>query len=167
MRVRRPILATSGSRDAPRDARRPGIRRSGADGFERRLVLAVGVEDQIAQPVLGRGVDDGPQQREAAPLAVHRVLARRERHRPAAAAPLPDREADELQAVERAAREVQLRIRQLARRVAPVVRDEQDARTTTPPPWAGCTSAFSRSPSDAGDAERLQGLGEHETDRRA
>ena len=71
-----------------------------------RLVLRVRLQDQIADPVLRRGVADRPQQREAAALAVDRVLTRRERDVAAVAGlALPDREANQLQAL-RAGRRV-------------------------------------------------------------
>ncbi len=61
----------------------------------------------------------GRSKREAAPFAVHAVLTRRERHVPSRSAPrLPNREADQLQAIERTVGEVQLRIGELSRRVA-------------------------------------------------
>jgi hypothetical protein len=82
---------------------------------DRRLVLLVGVENQIAHAILRRGVRDRPQQREAATLAVDRVLPSGKRDRPSAAAALPNRKADQLQSVQRAAGEVQLGIRELAR----------------------------------------------------
>jgi hypothetical protein len=43
-----------------------------------QFVLAVRVQHQVADAILGRGVDDGAQQREAAPLAGDAVLARGE-----------------------------------------------------------------------------------------
>ena len=67
-------------------------------GGQRLLVLGVRLEDAVADGVLGRRVGDRTQQCEAAALAVHAVLARRERDVPAAAAAaLPDREADQLE----------------------------------------------------------------------
>ena len=95
-------------RDVPHDARRPGVEPSGGDLCDGRFVLAVGVEDDLSQSVLRAGVDDRPQQREAATLAVHRVLPGWKRHIAPARLALPDREADQLEAVEVAAGEVQL-----------------------------------------------------------
>ena len=75
---------------------------SGGRRRRRLFVLRVRLEDPVAHGVLRRRVDDRPQEREAPALAVHRVLARRERDVPAvAAATLPDAEADQLQAGER------------------------------------------------------------------
>ena len=73
-----------------------------------------------------RGVDHGPQEREAPTLAVHRVLTRRERDVPAVAATLPDAEADQLETGERAVDEVELGIGELSGRVALVVRGDLD-----------------------------------------
>ena len=53
------------------------------------LVLFVCLEDDVAQLVLRRRVDDRAQQREAATLAVHGVLPRRKRDVPPAALALP------------------------------------------------------------------------------
>jgi hypothetical protein len=62
--------------------------------------------------------DDRPQEREAPALAVHRVLARRERDvASASAATLPDGEPDQLQTVEHAPVEMQFRVGHLARRI--------------------------------------------------
>ncbi len=98
-------------------------------------MLVVGVEDQVAQPVLGAPVEERPEEREAPPLAVHRVLAGRERDVAAVAvAPLPHREPNELQAVERALVEVQFGVGQLAGRVAPVVAADLDEHVL-PPCW--------------------------------
>ena len=95
------------------------------------LVLLKRLENQLAQLVLRRGVDDRPQQREAAPLAVDAVLPRRERDvAAAAAAPLPDREANQLQPFERAVAEVQLGVGELSRRIPLVVRRNLDRHVT-------------------------------------
>ena len=89
-------------------------------GGQRLLVLGVRLEDAVAHRVLGGRVDDGTQQREAAALAVHAVLPRRERDVPAAAAAaLPDREADQLESGERAVGEVEFRVGELARQGCP------------------------------------------------
>jgi hypothetical protein len=90
-------------------------------------VLRVGREDRITHAILARGITDRSQQRERAPLAIHGILPRRERHIAARArATLPNGEANQLQPLERAAREVQLHIRQLPRRIALVVCDDLD-----------------------------------------
>src|SRR6516165_8836295 len=83
------------------------------------LVFGVRPEHEIADTVLRRLVSDGPQQREAAALTIDGVLACRERDVAAVAAtPLPDAEADELQAIELAVDEVQLGIGEFAGRRA-------------------------------------------------
>lgn len=75
------------SRLACAPAGRSGVRGCGL------LVGGVGLEDEVPDAVLRRRVDDGTQEREAAPLAVDTVLTGREGHVPAAGAPtLPDRE---------------------------------------------------------------------------
>ena len=57
----------------------------------RALVLAVGLEHEITETFLCCGVSDVTQQCETASIAIHRVLARRERDVAAtAAATLPD-----------------------------------------------------------------------------
>src|SRR5688500_15963445 len=89
------------------------------------FVLRVGGEDQVAHGVLCVLVRDGPEKREAAALAVDGVLPGGERDVAAGAGPpLPDREADQLQAGEDAVDEVDLSIGQLARRVALVARGD-------------------------------------------
>ena len=61
----------------------------------------------MTDAVVRGGVADWPQQREGALLAVHAVLTRRECHVPPGFAPrLPNREADQLQALERTVAEV-------------------------------------------------------------
>ena len=65
----------------------------------------VGLQDQIAQPLLRGGVGIGRSSAKTAPLAVDRVLARRERHVAAVAGlALPHREANQLEAFERSRR---------------------------------------------------------------
>ena len=114
-----------------RDEKRPARESSSATGFfesrsdgapkrpvagphdlgrrRHRLVLRVRLEDAFAHGVLRPRVHDRPEQSEAPPLAVDRVLPRRERDVPAGpTAPLPDREADQLQAGEDTITEVQL-----------------------------------------------------------
>ena len=102
-------------------------------GFDRRAdVLAVGLENQVADPVLRGAVGQRAQQRERSPLAVDGVGARRERHVPAAAGlALPDREPDQLQPLERPVREVELRVRQLPRRIAFFVRHNLDGHVSS------------------------------------
>jgi hypothetical protein len=83
------------------------------------LVLGISLQNQLSNPVVSRGVGRRPEQREAAAFAVDGVLARGERDVPAiAGAAFPDGEADQLQPVEGAVGEVELRVSQLAR--APV-----------------------------------------------
>src|SRR5580765_1904169 len=87
-----------------------------------RLDLGVRLQDQVTYPVLRRGIHHRPKKRETPAFAVHRVLARRERDVPAVStSPLPDGKANQLEPVERAAREVQFGVGQLAGRVALVV----------------------------------------------
>ncbi len=98
-----------------------------------RLELVERLQDEIAHPVLRLRVGDRAEEREAAPLAVDGVLARRERDIAArAAAALPDREANHLQPLERPLGEVQLGVRQLARRVSLVVRRNLDHHARPP-----------------------------------
>src|SRR2546425_9180794 len=85
----------------------------------RAFGLRVGVQDRLTNRVLRRRVHDGTQQRERTSLAVDLILPRRERDvATAAAATLPYREANQLQAGEHAVREVQFRIGELSGRVA-------------------------------------------------
>jgi hypothetical protein len=85
------------------------------------------VQDDVAEPVLAGGVDDRAQQREAAPLAVDGVLARRERDVAAVArATFLNAEPDQLESVQDALGEVQFGIRELAGRIAAIVGDEDD-----------------------------------------
>ena len=75
--------------------------------------------------ILRLDVGLGPQQREAAALAVHRVLPGREGDVAAGAvAAFPDGEAEQLEAGERTVVEVEFGIRQLAGGAALVVRDD-------------------------------------------
>src|SRR5262249_21721964 len=74
----------------------------------------VRLEDEVADAVVCSVVSNGPQQCEAATLPVDGVLARREGDVASTSAPLPDGEADQLQAFELAVAEVQLGVRQLA-----------------------------------------------------
>ena len=84
-------------------------------------------EDSIAQLLLRRAVDERTQQRVRATLAVDRVASRRKRDVASfAVAPLPDRKPHQLEPLERSLRKVQLRIRELARRVAPLVGRDLD-----------------------------------------
>ena len=70
-------------------------------------MLAIGLQDEIAQPVLRRRIGHRTQQRKTPPLAVHRILPRWKRDVPAiAAAPLPYGEPDEFQTLENAIFEV-------------------------------------------------------------
>src|SRR5690606_31368058 len=104
MGSRYPSVARPGSRGgggAPRRGR-PADDASGRLG-QREFVVVVGRDDRIAQGVLRGGVVDRAQQREAAALAVDRVLPRREGYVAAAGLALPDREADQLETAERAA----------------------------------------------------------------
>src|SRR5436189_2536012 len=97
------------------------------------LVLPVGFQDQLTNPLLCGRVHDRPQQCKAPAFAIDAVLAIRKRDvPPVPCAPLPDGEADQLQSGERAtlrvlaSAEMQLRISQLAGRVPPVIRDDLD-----------------------------------------
>lgn len=87
---------------------RPGV---SSDRLSKRgLVLLVSLEDDVPKPVFGRSVGRRPQQCEAAALAVHPVLSRRKRDVSPAIPALLQREADQLQALQRPAREVQVSI---------------------------------------------------------
>src|SRR5690606_38040983 len=92
----------------------PGGQDTLDDLGQRSLVLAIGLDDDVSQPVLGDRIGNRPQERERAPLAVDRVLPCWKRHVLAPVPPLPDREADKLQAIERTAGEVQFGVGQLA-----------------------------------------------------
>src|SRR5437867_255306 len=90
-------------------------RRTSSENGRRRVSIS-----QIAHGTHIQRPELTLQEREAPPLAVDRVLPRRERDVPAApAAPLPDREADQLQAGEDTVTEVQLGIGELSGRVRP------------------------------------------------
>src|SRR5262249_5328347 len=96
------------------------------------LVLRIRLEHEITDALLGMRVSDWAQQREAATLVLHDVLARREGDVPTAAtAALPDAEADQLQAFEFSVGEMQLGIREFAGRVAFVVRRDLDDHDVT------------------------------------
>ena len=85
-----------------------------------RVVLVFGVclQNEVPDALLGRGVRDRTEQREAALLAVDGVLTGGEGHVAAGtAAPLPDPEPNELEALERAAGEVQLGVCESSDRV--------------------------------------------------
>jgi len=96
----------------------------------RRVVLVLGIrlQHEIAHSLLCVRIGDGPEQRKAAAVTIDDVLACREGDvaAPAAPAPFPDAEADQLQAFERAVGEMQLGIREFAGRVAFVVRRDFD-----------------------------------------
>ena len=84
-----------------------------------RLVLRERFKNRLPDPVLGRGVGNRPQQGEASAFAVDRILARWKCDVPAATrAALPDAEADQLQPVQDAFSEMELRVGEFAR--APV-----------------------------------------------
>ena len=114
---------------------------------------AIRLQDQIAQPVLRRRIGNRPKQRETPPFAVDRILPRRKRDVPAVAvAPLPYREADQLQTLEVAVFEVNFGFGELARRSALVVRcdfhshdellcPEMRQRDTRRPPCAACVES--------------------------
>jgi hypothetical protein len=105
--------ATCLMHDAPPAVRIGGLR--GSHG----LGLGGGLDHEMADPLLRRVVRDRPQQREAPALAVDRVLPRGERHvPPGAAAALPDRGPDQLEAGQRTVAGVQLRIAEFAGRIA-------------------------------------------------
>ena len=90
-------------------------------------VLAVCLQHELSNAFLRGSVSDWTEQCETTPIAIDRVLTRRERDVAAtAAAPLPDCEPDQLQAVEHAIGEVQFRIREFALRVGFVVRNDLD-----------------------------------------
>lgn len=98
--------------DAPADDLRGGL---GA-----LFKFHIGIEDEIADPLLGRGVGDRTQEGKAPALAVDGVLTRGERDvATATAAALPDREPDQPESVERSADEVQFRVGELSGRAWP------------------------------------------------
>ena len=77
-----------------------GLSFADSDGL---LVLPEGIENEVADLVLRRRVNDRPQERKRATFTVDRVLSRGERDVSAAAASaLPDREPDELEPIKRA-----------------------------------------------------------------
>src|SRR5256885_16000646 len=83
------------------------------------FVVLKRLQNQVAQLALRRGIDNRPEQGEGAPLAVYAVLPRRERDvASVAAAPFPDREAHQLQALHRAVGEMHLGVGELAGRVS-------------------------------------------------
>src|SRR5207237_457454 len=91
------------------------------------LEIGVCVDDQIADTSLRGDIVNRSQEREAAPLPVHGVLTRGERHVPASAgSALPDSEANELQPGEHAVVEVQLGVGEFSGRVALLVDHELD-----------------------------------------
>ena len=78
------------------------------------LVCRVRFEHEVANALLRRRVDDGPQQRERATFTVHRALASRKGHvSTGTASGFPDAKADQLEAFERACGEMQLGLREL------------------------------------------------------
>src|SRR5688572_5539337 len=91
-------------------------------------MLAVRLQDEIAQSVLRRRIGNRAQQREASPLAVDRVLPGRKRDVPAVpVASLPDREPDQLQSLEVPVLEMHFCFCEFARRCALVVRCDFDS----------------------------------------
>src|SRR5262249_47389941 len=108
-----------------------------------RLDLCVGLQDQVANLVLRGGIDDRPQQGEASALSVHRILTGRERDVAAvAAAAFPDREANQLQSLERPFAKVQLGVGQLSRWTALVVQRDLDEHGVAPPGGAQSARAL-------------------------
>ena len=92
------------------------------------FVFQVRLQDQFTNPLLRRGIFDRPKQGEAAPLAVDRVLAGGESDVAAGAGlALPDAEANQLQPLQRALREIQLRFGELAGRVPFFIRQNLDS----------------------------------------
>src|SRR5205085_519828 len=97
----------------PPSARRktPACCRSSSSLRDREplFVLLIGLQDEIAHTILRSGIGDGPEQRETAAFAVHRVLPRRKRNVSAVpVAPFPDRESDQLQSLKIAVFEMEL-----------------------------------------------------------
>src|SRR5882762_7552979 len=87
------------------------------------FVFGVCLQNDVADTLLGRGVSDRAEQRERALLAVDGVLTRGEGHVAAgSAAAFPDPEANELEALERPAREVQLGVGESSDPITFVVR---------------------------------------------
>ena len=91
------------------------------------LVFRVGLQDELADPVLCGDLSDWAKEREAPAFPIDRVLASREGNVSSVpATTLPDAEADKLESTEDTVGEVQLGIRELTRRVSPVVWDDLD-----------------------------------------
>src|SRR5262245_39885956 len=107
------------SRDGANDVRTSaGRRETGREASGRPLirdchlflVLLICLENQIANLFLRRRIDDRTQQSKASPLAVHGVLTRRERDVAAVArSTLPNRKANQLQAVQMAVVKMEFR----------------------------------------------------------
>lgn len=92
------------------------------------FIFGISVQDGLADPLLGRGVIDWPQEREASPVTVDSVLPGREGDVAAVASSstLPAREATETEAFKRPFGEMQFCLRELAWWVPRCVRDNLD-----------------------------------------
>src|SRR5262249_13297845 len=128
--IRAFLTATSKSVTAPERCRWTASRNrrvrglSGLRDLEILGVRAVRLEHELAQAILGRWILDRSQQREATSLTVGRELARRERDvLPGPVAPCPDGKADQPQAIELAAGEMEFGVRELAGRHVTVAND--------------------------------------------
>ena len=106
----------------------------GASGCQRRLlfVLDVRLKDQITNSSVRGRVGYRPQQRETPSLTVDRVLSCGERDVSTALPTFPNPKSDQLQSFQRPVREVQLCIRQLAWRIASVIRHDRDNHDESP-----------------------------------
>jgi hypothetical protein len=92
-------------------------------GWRAFLVIGVRLQDEVPDAVLGGGVADRTEQGEAALLAIDGVLTGGEGHAAAGSgAAFPDPETNELEALERPAREVQLGVCESSDRAAFVFR---------------------------------------------
>src|SRR5439155_522656 len=93
-------------------------------GFHLLRMRAVRLQHELAETVLSRWVIDSAQEREATSLTIGGELARRERDAlSGAVTPCPDGEADQPQAIELAAGEMEFGVRELAGRHVAVAND--------------------------------------------
>src|SRR5436190_4301121 len=110
MRTTRKRSAKSGRCRPSARRKTPSCCRCSASDGRLRLPLRVRIQNQLAQLALRRRVDNGAEEREAAPFAVDVVLSCREGDVAAAttaALLFPDGKPDQLQSIERSVVEVQ------------------------------------------------------------
>jgi hypothetical protein len=109
------------------------------DGF---LVLCVRLQHELTEAVFRTPVVDGAQQREVASFAVDHERSRRERD--VATGPvalLPDAEAEQLQAIQLAADELQFGVRELVLGFVLLVANDVDRDSSGIPPLTGARLA--------------------------